>query len=94
MYIHHLCQHKCEDQSVTSDQNKSTAAEPPSPAEILNQFKIASLGCSVGLESRSALRSLICDTQPNTELSGIKFYLIHHACFHAFYDVRSGVASP
>ena len=54
----------CEDQSATSDQEKSTA---PSLAEILNQFEIASLGCSVGLESRSALRSLIRDTQPNTE---------------------------
>ena len=50
----------CEDQSVST-------AEPPSPAEILNQFKIASIGCSVGLESRSALRGLIRDTQPNTE---------------------------
>ena len=50
----------CEDQSVTSDQEKSTAAE------------IASLGCSVGLESRSALRSLIRDTQPNTERDNYK----------------------
>ena len=50
---------------MSSDQEKG--AEPLSPAEMLNQFKIASLACSVGLESRSALRSLICDTQPNTE---------------------------
>ena len=34
---------------------------------MLNQFKIASIGCSVGLESRSALRGLIRDTHPNTE---------------------------
>ena len=54
----------CEDQSVTSDAEKSTAAEPSSPAEMLNRFKTASRGYS--LESRSALRSLIHDTQPNT----------------------------
>ena len=62
----------CEDQSVSSDQEKSTAAEPPSPAEVLNQFKIASLGCAIGLENRSALRSLIRETQPNTERDNYK----------------------
>ena len=62
----------CEDQSVSSDQEKGTGAEPPSPAEILNQFKIASLECAIGLESRSALRSLIRETQPNTERDNYK----------------------
>ena len=62
----------CEDQSVSLDQEKSTATEPPSPAEMLNQFKIASLACSVGLESRSALRSLIQYAQPNTERDNYK----------------------
>ena len=62
----------CENQSVSTDQEKSVAAEPPSPAKILNQFKIASIGCSVGLESRSALRCLIRDKQPNTERDNYK----------------------
>ena len=60
----------CEEWSMSSDQKKSK--EPPSPAEMLNQFKIASLSCSVGLESRSALRNLICETQPNTEKDNYK----------------------
>ena len=60
----------CEERSMSSDQEKSK--EPPSPAEMLNQFKIASLGCSVGLESRSVLRNLICETQPNTEKDNYK----------------------
>ena len=60
----------CEEQLTSSEQEKSK--EPPSPSEMLNQFKIASLGCSVGLESKSALRSLICDTQPNTEKDNYK----------------------
>jgi hypothetical protein len=63
----------CEDQSVaTSDIEKSTSAESPSPAEMLNRFKTASCGYSLGLESRSALRSLIRDTQPNTERDNYK----------------------
>ena len=62
----------CEDQSVSLDQEKSTATEPPSPAEMLNQFKIASLACSVGLDSRSALRSLIQYAQLNTERDNYK----------------------
>jgi hypothetical protein len=62
----------CEDQSVTSDTEKSTASESPSPVEMLNRFKMASCGYSLGLESRSALRSLIRDTQPNTERDNYK----------------------
>jgi hypothetical protein len=63
----------CEDQSVVaSDAEKSTSAESPSPAEMLNRFKTASSGYSLGLESRSALRSLIRDTQPNTERDNYK----------------------
>ena len=59
---------------MTSDQEKSTAVDPISLAEILNQFKIYHLliGCSVGLESRSALRSLIRGTHPNTERDNYK----------------------
>ena len=62
----------CEDQSVTSEVEKSTASEPSSPAEMLNRFKTASRGYSLELESRSALRSLIRDTQPNTERDNYK----------------------
>ena len=61
----------CEDQSVTSDAEKSTAAEPFSPAEMLNRFKTASRGYSLELESRSALRRLIHDMQPNLTLKEI-----------------------
>ena len=57
----------CEEQLTPSVQEKSTE-----PSEMLNQFKRASVGCSVGLESKSALRSLICDTQPNTEKDNYK----------------------
>ena len=57
---------------MSTDQEKNAAAEPPSPAEILDQFKIALIGCSVGLESGSALRGLIRDTQPNTERDNYK----------------------
>ena len=57
---------------MTSDAEKSTAAESSSPAEMLNRFKAASRGYSLELESRSALRSLICDMQPNTERNNYK----------------------
>ena len=57
---------------MTSDAEKSTAAELPSPAEMLNRFKTASRGYSLELESRLALKSLIRDTQPNTERDNYK----------------------
>ena len=60
----------CDEQLLASEQEKNT--EPPSPSEMLNKFKIASLGCAVGLESKSTLRTLICDTQPNTERDNYK----------------------
>ena len=52
---------------MSTDQEKNATTKLPSTAEILNQFKIASIGCSVEFKSRFALRCLIRDTQPNTE---------------------------
>ena len=57
----------------SSDREKS--AEPPTPPEMLNHFKIASLGCSVGLQSKTTLRTLICDTQPNAEKDNYRLSL-------------------
>ena len=61
--------------STIADEDQSDgekSKEPLSPSETLNLFKKASLGCAVGVESRSPLRSVICDTQPNTERDNYK----------------------
>ena len=61
--------------STIADEDQSDgekSKEPPSPSETLNLFKKASLGCAVGVESRSPLRNVICDTQPNTERDNYK----------------------
>ena len=63
----------CNERLSSSDREKS--AEPPTPPEMLNHFKIASLGCSVGLQSKTTLRTLICDTQPNAEKDNYRLSL-------------------
>ena len=50
-----------------SDENESTSKEVLEPHEALNKYQVASLGCSIGIETRTVLRSLIRDASPNTE---------------------------
>ena len=63
----------CDERLSSSDREKSV--EPPTPFEMLNLFKIASLRFSVSFESKSTLRTLICDAQPNTENDNYKLSL-------------------
>lgn len=51
----------------SSDSKKSHSKKHLEPHEALNKYQVASLGCSIGFETRTALRKLICDATPNTE---------------------------
>ena len=46
--------------------------ESKTPAEMLNHYQVASLGCSMGVDMNRALRSAICDTETNTEKANYK----------------------
>lgn len=60
-----------------SDDVKSS--ESSTPAEMLNHYQVASLGCSMGVDTNRLLRSAICDIEPNTEKVNYKLSMEREA---------------
>ena len=58
--------------SRKTKEDKVDVEQPKTPAEILNRFQVASLGCSMGVKENGELRCAICGVEPHSESVSFK----------------------